>query len=647
MEKRINGFKINKQQCISKLISRQKGDPANLISEALDNLLDEYTIHNFDPVDRVINIHSNGRDTISLCNQCIGLSEEDLQNLVTIGGTAKQNSEQSLYGIRGIGILSILNPELVDEFEITFFYRPIKAYRRLIFYWDEDDIYHNIVEPQRKDYPFTCEYHIRLISSRTFLRVKNIIERRLYYLPYPSYYNSELFDNQYKNSLLNRSDERHQVAIKAKSYNDVEYLVLNNYKYIRSFYSTPSIIHGGYNKTDSLLDEYIDGFFHRRTPYSYLKILFPFVKNVNLICNSNNLNLTTSKENIYLDYAYHNLLQFTKTVILEYLLMEYDNLSEDLILNNLYIFKEKLLESITSESIEESDLEKVFVSRLLDSRIWRIVNSSEKYSLRQIYLKIKDSEKPLFYTIKGDNLNFAYGRFKHSFILSASRGLTFRSDPVLFDKILAEVFTPEDSFNLDNIYNDPDKIERLVERGVVNAEDLFPKVTFKETRDLSFAELEFISLLSKFFNKKKIKRIISKILFYEVDKINIGLYDVVNGDTGVLNASFFNADGEFLLDNRLTNFKIAENIKYKNPPVISLDLNQSQKVFLGLNRGSFELNYVIRNSADQPIEYALMYVCTELVSTQKYIASDTQIYYRLRNNLLQEIWDYVIESGTT
>ena len=123
MEKRINGFRINKQQCIIKLRSRQKGDPATLISEALDNLLDEYSIHNFDPVDRVIHIHSNGRDSISLCNQCIGLSEEDLQNLVTIGGTAKQDSEQSLYGVRGIGILSILNPDLVNEFYVLSSYR--------------------------------------------------------------------------------------------------------------------------------------------------------------------------------------------------------------------------------------------------------------------------------------------------------------------------------------------------------------------------------------------------------------------------------------------------------------------------------------------------------------------------------------------
>lgn len=645
MEKIIKGFKINSRNCVKKLAERQKGDPANLISEVIDNLLDEYIIQNYPYSDRFIHVHSNEKDMISISNKCVGLSAEDLQNLKTIGGTAKKNAEQPLHGIRGIGVLTAVNPELVESLSITFFYIPIQAYRRILFYWDKECLYFDTVKPSSEENPFTCEYRLKLIKRDSLQRLECAIQSRLRYLPSPSYFNGKSIESIFSTCRYSKTDKSHYVAISPKVYGDVDYEVLYGFKHIRSFYGTLTLIHGGYNKTDHSLDEYIDGFFNKRFPTVYPKIEFPFVSSMRVICNSDNLNLTTSKEHIYLDYDFLSLIKFVKTAMLNYLLLDFDSLLDEHILSNLYIFKRRLVGIMSMESINEDDPEETFISKLLHKGIWQILNSNVAHSLKEVYTKIKESGNPLFYSIRGNNLNFAYGRFQHDFILTVSRTLSARCNPAMFDYILAEVFTSDNLVNLDNIFYQPDKIKQLVDRGIVNEEDLFPRVQFKATRDLATDEVDFISAITGFFNQEQVKQIIGRILYFDIEQIKIGLYEVVNGDTGVLNASFFDAEGEFLLLSHVSNFKLFQD----QPPGAlveeELELALPQKIFLGLNRGSVELRYIIRNYSDQPIEYSLMYVCNQLVSTQKYIDPDSMLYYRIRNELLSEMWDYLIQNG--
>ncbi len=640
MEKTYNGFQIDKKQCIKKLLYRQLGDPLNLFNQIIDNLLDEYILRKVEIADRYLFINTLNGHKFTLSNKCTGFTEDELNALTTVGGSSKRNSGEQLYGTHGIGILSMVNPDFVEEFYIIFFYIPQNKFLCIEFYLEKENLFFKIRKADKNDYKFTCEYTIILRYNYYSYRVEEIIRRQLKYLTSPSFINENQVENEFMNALIEKSDNNCHISIKENNYAGTVYSILYNYKFIGIARDTATFLYAGHNKTNSL-EEYIDGFFYSHPPYINKPIFFPFVKNVNIICNSSRLSLTSSKEGFYMDYNYYEIQRFLRLALFEYLNKYFSHLSEEEIVNNIFIFKKPIREYLNNQiNIEENDSERSFFRQLIEKKILSIINSWELYSIKEIFLLVHNSDKPLFYTIEGNNLNFASGRFSHDFILTIQRKLKHLGPPDFFDKIFKEIFT--DTINLDNIFDSPGTIDKLINRGIVTREDIYPKVQFCSLRDLSNEEAEFIKATEEFFNRTSIRRIIKKVLKIKVPSIRIGLFDVINGDKLVINASFFDQEGNFLLDDRASNFiKIGEKPKISDVYFPS----KSVKLFIGLNRSSAELSYVINNMTNQPVEYSLMAICNQLVATQKFISSDSQIYFRLKHYLIGDLWEYIIDSS--
>ena len=640
MEKIYDGFQIDRKQCIKKLVSRQLGEPLTLFNQIIDNLLDEYIIRNYEITNRILIINFLSDSVVTLANKCTGFREEELKALTTIGGTTKSNSPEPLYGIHGIGILSAVNPDFVEKFFITFYYIPDQMYMRIDFFWEEENLFYKIGKADINEYPFTCEFAVQMRDNSYVSRIEYIINQQLKYIPSPSFINGIRVQNEFMNALFERSDSTHHIVIKPKYLGCISYSILYNYKYITGIYDTATFLHGGHNKTTSL-EEYTDGYFYSRAPFMYPRILFPYIRNVNIICNSGNLSLTMSKEGFYLDYNYHSLQQFLRLALFEYLSNNFRQIENEVLLNNIYIFKKQIKEFLANQNkTEDNDFEKLFLSKLAETKFLRIFNSPEIYSMKEILSMLKDSDKPLFYSLEGNNLNFAQGRFSHDFILTLSREFLHLESPDFFEKIFKEIFA--DVINLDKIFDNPGIIGKLIERGIVNREDVYPRVRFRAFRDLTGEEIKFIKETEAFFNRRPIRKIIEHVLLIRIRTVRIGLYNVINGDQLVLNASFFDRNGNFLLDDRESNIRKVENNPAEKTWVYSPDKNLD--LFIGLNTDSVELKYVIRNSMLQPIEYSLMAICNQLVATQKFISTDSSFYYRMKHYLLDEIWTYLLEN---
>lgn len=639
MEKRFKGFQIDKKQALKKLVNKQKSNPANLFNEVIDNLLDEYVLNSTPMEKRELFIYERSYLQLDLQVKCTGLREEDFEAITTIGKTTK--SGNVFYGERGIGILSVLNRDYVSKLLLTFWYIPEKRFLDLSFFWEnEDELYYKVTESPEQNPDFTTRYSIQLAGRYHFQRAMNIINKRLKYQPSPSFLDGQKIKNAFNTNDVEMKDTIHHIIIRESWSESFE--ILKNYKYIMSFYSIPGLIYGGHNQDESL-SEYIEGYFHKNTPFFYSKAMyFPFVKDINVILNSANLKLTLSKEGFYLNAQYYDLLMFLRKAIFKYLLQNFEKTGMDIKMSNIYIFRAqlgKLIETGKEDATGEdkTDYETKFLQKLSEMEIWRVYNQKRSYTLREVRFMLKDENVPVFYSLHGNNLNFASGKFTHKGILAVPADARYPDE--FYHMVYSAVFG--DVVNLDLLYDNPKKLDELVERGIVDREDLYPSVRFHKVRNLMRNEKDFISILEEFFNRPEIIGIIENNLFMEIKNIKIGLFDVHNGDKAVLNASFFDPQGNFLLDDRYTtNFqKVDEGgAIFKKPN----SLSREQELFIGLNRSSSDLLFLIDNYNKQAVEYSLIFVVNQLVTTQKYVASDSSFYYRLRNNLLQDMWDYII-----
>ncbi|NJK86562.1 MAG: sensor histidine kinase [Bacteroidales bacterium] len=367
-----NGFDIDLDEGWKKLTTSQfGGNPGRAFSELIQNAIDSYPAGT--PWRERKGEICTSDCSISITDWGEGMDTKRLTLLTTAGGTDKYN-DSSKIGRFGLGFISIFNPSLGTD-RITVITICEGHVVELIF---------NVTDPIKrleiklqildKKIDFSTKISIEFNNNQSVRQCLDYAKKSLTYYPCTMYINKLLFKSMW--DMNNFSDclkfEENMVhGILSKSHKWLNVSVLCKYELIMNT-SLDSFITGGRNMKYNLDD--------------YSSSLTPYVEDVEVLFNINNLNLTISRDSYYLDWAYTEARHILNKKLRYFLYLKLKNhLDLSILIANQYIFKKEIREYISNPDPEKFDMdENKLIVILSETPSYRLNGRPGLYSLVQI-----------------------------------------------------------------------------------------------------------------------------------------------------------------------------------------------------------------------------------------------------------------------
>ena len=345
--------------------------------------------------------------------------------------------------------------------------------------------------------------------------------------------------------------------------------------------------------------------------------------------NSNRLNLVISRDSFYVDYAYDEMLDAMRRVLIGQLLKELDKgMNVELILANQYIFwkgiKQRLQQASGSHGAQtRRDDEKVF-DRLASEKLYRLKDREVLFSIKEIW-DMRDEGLPVFFSPLRLNLNWAGGRFKHRFIVLPPVCRVRGWAPDFYERIFSGLFG--DGVNLDRIHLDQDKIRDLIKRGIVDERAVSPKCRVIGERRISSQERSFLEEIGNILNLEEIRRVIQTHLHIQASRIEPVLFEV-NEESGTIATGFFDGKGKALGRSPRTNFERSDT--EAEPP-------GGDGILLGLEKDHPHLRRLMQSEDPNRAYFALLFLAHEVVNCQKLLVPNSPFYHVVKEKLAADM----------
>ena len=611
-----NGFDIDIDEGWNKLISSQfGGSPGRAFSELIQNSVDSYPSGTpWTERRAAISATSN---SISITDWGEGMNTQRLSLLATAGGTDKSGDPDKI-GRFGLGFISIFNPRLGTRLvEVVTMCHGYAV--QLVF---------RVADPKKRP-EITSMVLDKTISFSTCITIHfspgysvrdclDYAEKSLTYYPCPITINGELFQSEWSKfnsgGILAFSENNCDGIIRknAKWYN---VNILCKYELVMTS-TVSNFITGGHNMHHNLDD--------------YEKNSTPYIPNVDVLININNLQLVISRDNYYLDWYWTEAKALLNRKLRYFLYLELSNVPKtQVIIANQFIFRYELRDFLNSRENLNSDKEENKIIRLLaEAPVYRINGRTGVYSLVQLKGMLRKSV-PFYYSPERTNLRWLGGSFRHDYIVIPENCTLISGAPLLYDRLFETVFN--DVINLDGIVTNHKKIQDLLERGIINKSSLLPKCKFIGTRNLSENQKNTLYELSQILEDQAIRELIGNNLQIQVRSVKPVFFSIKN--EGVyLSTGLFDTDGKPVNNDFVSNImeKTADNDTV-------LPKKKQTDLYLGLNMDHPFINFLVESTSPQKEYYTLTFLAHELVLCQKMLVPYSPFYHLVKEKLAQDM----------
>jgi hypothetical protein len=604
-----HGLEIDLDEGWRKLISRQfGGDPGRAFGELIQNLLDSYP-SNTPWEERRGEIETN-KNSISITDYGEGMDRERLKLITTLGGTDKSN-DPSKIGTFGVGFFSVFNPKLGTE-TVRVITRCEGHTVELVFYVEHPEKRPRISTQVLQSTPsFSTKIEVKFNNNNS---VKKCLEHAtvcLKYYPCRIFVNGQLLASVWEEArdsgaVMFAQDHCHGF-ITTRQWGDSIVRLLCKYQYLM-YLSIPGLITGGHDMTHDLRD------YHRKE--------VPFLPALDMTLNCNNLMVTISRDNFFLDSAYRAMIKVLARKVLLHLGQNLNDRTEKCLkIANQYILAKKIKAYLQRKSegkiqTMESEEDSV-IRRLAETKVYRLSGRKQLYSLIDIQ-KMLSQDIPLFFSSEQTNIRWLKGVFKHDFIVLPPKILLGHGAPDLYDTLFGEVF--EEVVNLDTIMGENEKIIKLVERGIASKSALSPKCKFIKERKLTEEERKLLQKIDVILEDETVKHAIEKNIFIRFRKIQTVFFDLEEQGV-VLATGLFEKEGKALEESAYSNFDLEGD---KGGMTVSKD---DQTILLGLSRDHFFIRHLVDVEDTHKAYYALTFLTYELALCQKLLVPYSPFYH--------------------
>ncbi|MBN1998278.1 ATP-binding protein [candidate division KSB1 bacterium] len=606
------GISVDLIEAWPKTISRQfGGDPGRGYPEILQNSIDSY--------DSSVPFHARrieiitGVKTARMIDYGSGLSPHKLQLLLTLGGTDK-DEDQNTIGQFGVGFASIFNPKLGTEW-VKVTTKCNGSVVRMTF----------IVEDPQKPPRIKVDYPKEKIKYSTCVEVKfnnpyavkkcmGSMEKVLEYYPYAISVNGKQYESAWRRA------EKQKAWMFQESY-------CRGFITSQSWYSNVTLL----CKYERVMTMSVDGFMTggRNMKYNLDDMEnVPYVPNTKIVLNSDYFNLTISRDSFYLDYNWRLIKKDLEKTLKEYLGNKLDgNPNKQVVLANQYILRNEIKKYLRSQD----DKAPLLVRKLAEAKVYQLLGDRRFYSLKDLFKKIS-TDTPLYYSVHKQNLQWLGGQFKHDFIVLPEHCHAGGGAPDFYGRLFGSVFI--DVVNLDTVSSDPKKLQDLVQRGIVKEEHLSPKIKIVGEKMLNDREMRLLAEIGKLLTFHKVRQEIARNLCIPIRSIKPVFIDVQK--TGALvSAGVLSSDGIPLSDNVISNF-VAEQKSAQ--PSTEVD------VLLGLALNHPFIKFLVESENPYRAYYSLTFVAHELALSQRLLVPYSQFYHLVKGRIAGGIRRALIES---
>ncbi len=620
-----NGLEIDLDEGFVKLTERQfGGNPGRAFSELIQNAIDSYP--NGTAWEERMGEICTGPDWISIIDYGEGMSTDRLKLLITLGGSDKFNDPGKI-GQFGMGFMSMFNRKLGTR-EIIVKTRCEGQTVQLTF---------RVKEQGKRPEIALCTIQEKIpystlirVEFENFQRVNDCMaaaRKSLTYYPCKMKINGELFISCWektgqKDIQMFAENGCRGLIQDGRDWDNIT--ILCKYERIMKT-SLNHFLTGGHNAHYDLED-----FHNYRTPY---------IPAIEIILNTDKLNVTISRDSYYLDWAYYEVLAILVRNLKSYLLKEInDGVSTELLIANQFIFRNEIESYLANPAsfINNPSDENRLIEKLATISVYRINGRIGKYSLKELK-EMKRKDFPFYFSLEKTNIRWLGGAFKHDYIVIPEMCRINGGAIHFFESLFSAIF--KDTVNLDTIQGNHKKIMELVERDIISKESLSPKTKIVGIKNLNLQEKNLLKEFDMLLGDPAIINVIENNLHMKVKCIESAFFDME--ETGCrISSGLFDQNGKALNEKFISNFLQPaadnENKGLKN--------SRNEKILLGLNLKHPFIQYLLSMNDTQRNYYGLTYLAHELALCQKMLVPYSPFYHLVKQKLAQDMRKALIKN---
>jgi hypothetical protein len=247
--------------------------------------------------------------------------------------------------------------------------------------------------------------------------------------------------------------------------------------------------------------------------------------------NCNDLNVTISRDGFWLDWHFdHMIRSFTQALMPQLEAALLDRPDAQLLLANQYVFRNQIKAYLKAcregtPSANEGTVEARVSGLLADAKVYRLSGRRELHSLADL-AGMLSPDTPFVFAPRQTNLRWLGGGFKHDFVVLPSPCTLHGGAPDFYDDLFGCLFENENTLNLDTIQHHPDRIRKLVERGIVDKAALMPKCKLIGQRRLTAEESRLCQELDAVLSHPDVRSAIARNLHMRIGRITSTFFDV-------------------------------------------------------------------------------------------------------------------------
>jgi len=585
-----DGMEHDLEEGWEKITSRQQpGRPAKAFKELIQNALDSY------PVDVPISERKGeiliGDKYIAMKDFGEGMSYEQVTMLYTVGGTSKFGVN-SLIGNFGLGFKQLFNIRLgTTKVRVKTHTEdlPVELVFTVLDPKSAPDIDTKVLD---KSFDYGTMVEVFFDNNNSAMECLEEAEKSLKYYPCQFTTNGTKsiseWDRAKKSGAFFFSKNGIDGFIEPAFHNDESRIsVLCKYEYISRYYVSYLMV-GSTKPYDTLQD-----YGYKGTPY---------IPGLNIVVNSNDLNVVISRDSFFCDSAFNELIAAVNEALLEYL-ADYltANSDKQLVLANIYSLRVKLANYMDNPGdYKPEEASTRALKKLTELKVFKVAERRELFSIWDIVTS-RTPDLPLFYSPRQRNVRWLGGNFKHDYVITPHAFTLEGGLRGFYDLVFSSLF--KDTINLDHIYRNVNILKDLVERGIVDPEALSPEVKFVGNATLNEHQKTLLEEINALLANEDVRKVISENFEKDIKHIHTAFFDVADGGM-YISTGLFDSKGNPLVDEYITNIVNVDpkkevkrrGIKKKNI-LLGLNLRHPLISYLAIckdpNRAAYSLTYVV------------------------------------------------------
>ncbi len=349
-----------------------------------------------------------------------------------------------------------------------------------------------------------------------------------------------------------------------------------------------------------------------------------------MVVNSNDLNVTISRDRFYCDNAFDKLVSVINEALLDYLADYMTDITDwQLIMANIYSLKRKIRKYLDDPGGFDPELAGTRALRKLSrSQVFRVAERRELFSLEEIQIK-RTPEWPLYYSSKQENVRWLGGRFKHDFVLTPYDFTLEGGLRDFYHAIFTSLFP--DTVDLDRIQRDTSKLNDLVKRGIVDRESLSPAVEFADKMELTKQQKDLQVEINKLLYSDEVREVLTESFEMKINHIRTAYFDVADGGM-YISTGLFDSNGKPLSDLYMSNFIGSEQEGTDHKRKL-----QKRNILLGLNIRHPLIAYLCACKDPDRAAYSLTYVVNQLAMCQRSLVPYSGFHQLNKSKLAKEM----------